>query len=67
VYGSVPPVAPKVAEYFVPTRAFCKLVVVMLKAAIGVTVTVEVEDFERSAELVAVTTAVVSVVTAGAV
>jgi hypothetical protein len=39
----------------------------MLKAAIGVTDTVEVEDFVRSAELVAVTTAVVSVVTAGAV
>jgi hypothetical protein len=63
----MPPVALNVCEYFTPTSALLRPVVVIANVATGVTVTVEVDDLVLSATLVAVTTALVSVVTSGAV
>ena len=54
------------AEYPVPLSAFAKVVVVIDNAGITLTVTFAAEDLVLSAWLVAVITAVVLLVTAGA-
>jgi hypothetical protein len=68
VYGVVPPVAFNVAEYAVPAVAPDREVVATASggATTGVMVTTALPDLVESAVLVAVTVAVVLVVTAGA-
>jgi hypothetical protein len=68
VYGVVPPVAFNVAEYAVPAVAPDKDVVATASGGVrsGVIVTKACADLVESAVLVAVTVAVVLVVTEGA-
>ena len=70
LYGALPPVALNAFEYELPLVAPDKDVVVMLRVGGGpeaaVTVTAAFPDLVGSATLVAVTDAVVFVVTAGA-
>jgi hypothetical protein len=67
VYGTVPPVAARTVEYCVPVSPDGRVAVPMDRGGIGVTVTVAVANTVRSATLIAVTTEVVIVETAGAV
>ncbi len=67
LYGGVPPVAARVWEYLALVRVFGRLAVVITSAGIGARFTVALPDLVLSALLVAVTVAVVAVVTQGAV